>query len=103
MLIDELSHWNGTGAGESDVERDPVDAHVGLVEDWSPGEDNARNPEGEGYRHVEGAGDGLVIEGAVFSGDDGGGDEEGDAGIVDAGEALHEGLLGDGRHCVPDC
>lgn len=102
-LNKQLRHWEGTGGAEGEVEDHAPHSHICAVEDGLPGEDNAGDAEDAGDGHVEGSGEGLVVEGGVFGGHDGDGDEEGDAGVVDAGEAFHEGLLADAGEGVPDC
>lgn len=97
----ELQDGREAGRGQRRVEDDAGPGHVAAVEGRVPGEDDAADAEGRGQRHVDPARDGLAVEGRVLGRHDGGGDEERDARVVDAGEALHERLVGHRVHRVP--
>ena len=97
----ELDDGCEAGRAEGDVEGDAGPVHVGAVEGRVPRQDDAADAEGGGADNVCPAADGFAVEGGVFCGHDGSGDEEGDTGVVDAGEAFHQVLLGDAVHCVP--
>ena len=98
----KLEHGREARRAERDVEGDARPGHVGTVEGRVPGQEDAAEAEGGGGGEVDPAGEGLAVEGGVLCGHDGRGDEEGDAGVIDAGEALHEGLISDGVHGVPE-
>ena len=97
----ELEDRGEAGQGQGHVEGDAQPGEVGAVEGRVPREDDAADAEEGGEGHVGPAGDGPAVEGGVFGGHDGGGNEERDAGVVDAGEALEEGLVRDGVHGMP--
>lgn len=97
----ELDDGDEARDGETDVEGDAGPAHVGAVEGGMPGDDDAANAEHGRRGHVQGATDGLAVKGRVFGRHDGGGDEHGDARVVDASEAFQQRDLGDAVHRVP--
>lgn len=100
--VGELAKGKEASECEGDVEQDAQPGHVGAVESWVPGEDDTADAEAGGQAHVCPARDGFAVEGGVLSGHDGCCDEERDAGVVDASEALEKCLMGDGVHGVPD-
>ena len=97
----ELDDGREARGGEGDVEGDAGPGHVCAVEGRVPGEDGAEDPQDGGQGHVDGAGDGFAVEGGPLRGQDTGRDEKGDACVVDTGEALEQGLVGDAVHGVP--
>lgn len=67
-----------------------------------PGEYYAQDAQCEGHGDVDAAGHGFAVEGCVLGGHDAGCDEERYTGVVYAGEAFEERLVGDAVHGVPD-
>ena len=92
-LHGELNNWEEAGEGEEDVESYAHPGHIGAVEHGVPGKYGARDAENECQGQIDRAADGLAVEGCVFCGHDGGGYEERDAGVVDAGEAFKKSLV----------
>ena len=66
-----------------------------------PGQNCTADAERKCGADPEPAGCRLTVKGSVLGRHDAGRDEKGDAGIVDAGEAFHERLLGDAVERVP--
>ena len=97
----ELHEGREARGAQGDVEGDAGPGHVGAVEEGVPGDDGSAQAEDGGGDDVDPAAQRLAVKGRVFGRDDGGGDEEGDARVVDAGETLEECLVGDAVHCVP--
>lgn len=67
-----------------------------------PRKDDSTNAQECGQHDVRPPADGFAIERGILGGHDGGGNEEGDSGVIDASEAFHKSLLGDAAHCMPE-
>lgn len=98
----ELQDGHEARQGEADEEADAGPGHVGAVELGVPRQDDAGDAEHGGEAHVGPAADGVAVKRRVLGGHDGGGDEQRDAGVVDAGKHGHGLDVGDGAHGVPD-
>ena len=99
--IVQLQHGREARRRERDIEQHAEPTHVCAIEALAPGENAACSAKDDGEGHVDGAAHGFAVEGGPFGREDGGGDEEGDAGVVDAGEAVEEAFVGDAVHGVP--
>ena len=97
----EFDDGNKTRGAEGDVKRDAGPGFVFAVEVGVPRHYDAAEAEDGGGGHVDPAAGGLAVEGGVLGRHYRGGDQEGYAGVVDAGEAFEQGLVGDAVHCVP--
>lgn len=100
--VTELGEGREARHRQEAVEGNAGPGHVSAVKGRMPGQDDAGNAKGQGQQDVSPTGEGLAVKGSVLGGDDGGGDQERDACVVDAGKALHEGLAGYAVHGVPD-
>jgi hypothetical protein len=100
--VRELAERQEARERERAVEQDAEPGHVCAVEGRVPRQEHAADAEGGGDEHVGPPADGLAVEGGVLGRHDAGGDEEADARVVDAGEALEQRLVADGVHGVPD-
>lgn len=98
----ELQNGHEPRQGEADEEADAGPGHVGAVELGVPRQDDAGDAEHCGETHVRPPADGVAVKGRVLGRHDGGGDEQRDAGVVDAGKHGHGLDVGDGTHGVPD-
>lgn len=78
---------------EGDVESHACPVHVCSVERGMPGENDTCDAQRRRCHDVQPATDWFAIKSRVLGCHDGGGDEEGDPRVIDAGEAFHEGLL----------
>ena len=97
----ELDDGGEAGGREEDVEGDAGPGEVGTVEGRVPGQEGAEEAEDGGAGHVDGARDGLAVKGRPLGREDAGRDEEGDARVVDAGEAVEQRVVRDAVHRVP--
>ncbi|KFY91809.1 hypothetical protein V498_05302 [Pseudogymnoascus sp. VKM F-4517 (FW-2822)] len=100
--LDQLKNGHEARGREGDIERDAAPGHVLSVEGRVPGQDDTGNAEGGSGDEVDGAGDGLAVEGRVLRRHDRGGDQQRDAGVIDAGEALEQRAVRDTVHSVPE-
>lgn len=98
----ELAEWQEASECEGDIEEDASPCHICAVEGWVPGEQDAADAEEGGDEHVCPPAHWLAVEGCVLGRHDASGDQQADAGVVDASEALEKCLVRDGVHGVPD-
>lgn len=98
----ELHDGKKAGRAEPDEEGHARPGHFGAVEGWVPREDDAADAENGREDHVDPAAHGLAVKGGVLGGHDGGGNQQRDARVVDAGKSGDEMDVGDGVHGVPD-
>ena len=84
----ELSDRNETSRAKEDVEANACPRHVGAIESRVPWQDYTADAEASGQHHVGPSTDRLAVESGVFGSHDRGGDQKGDAGVVNAGKAV---------------
>lgn len=97
----QLENGREPGGGESHVEGDPEPGHVGAVEKGLPGENDSADTKRGRRDDIGPAADWFAVKGGILARHDGGGDQERNSCIIDAGETFHKALLGDAVHRVP--
>lgn len=97
----QLSSGRQSGHGESDIKGHAEPAYVGPIEDRMPSESHGADAQARRHRDIAEALDRIAVKGCILGRDDGGGDEQRDARVVDAGEMLHDTLFRDTAHRMP--
>lgn len=98
----ELHNGHKARRAEANEKSDARPGHVGPVEGRVPRHYDAGDAQHGREDHVQPAAHGLAVKGRVLGRHDAGGDEEGDARVIDAGKGGDEVDVGDGVHGVPD-
>lgn len=102
VVEDELAEWEERGQREGYVEGHADPGEVVAVEGWVPGQINAAERQHSREGHVGPATRRFAIEGRVFESQNRCAYQQRNAGVIDAGVALQEGLVRYAVHGVHD-
>lgn len=98
----QLHNGHKARRAQADKKSDTRPGHIGPIKRRIPRHHDAGDAQDRREDHVQPPTHGLAVKGRVLGRHDTRGDEEGDAGIIDAGKGGNEVDVGDGVHGVPD-
>ena len=98
----DLEDGEEAGGAQADVEGDSCPSHILSIKPGVPREDDTPDAEGRSCAHIDPSAYRLAVKRSVLCRHDGGGDEERDARVVNAGEGGDQLHVGNGVHGVPD-
>lgn len=97
----QLNDRSKAGCTQRHVECYPSPGHVRSVEGRMPRQDDTADAQDGRGHEIDPPADGFAVECRIFRRHDGSGNQQGDPGVVDAREALHQRQVGDAVHRMP--